>query len=236
MTAVDTGNVYERTRREFISTIVGLQPDQLLRGVPATPAWSVVNVFAHVIGLAADLNAQRFPPPDDIGGTLWTHAQVSARQTSSVVEMVAEWDREAALFEDGLRAFGYEFGSHFVADLHAHYQDVRQALGLDPYQDQLTVAVALDHYVGFVDGFLTTSGWGTLDIVSETVTRRLGTVGRHTAQVTAEPFEVLRSLSGRRSAKQIRALNWHGDVEGVLEQLQLGFNGSYSLPAIDLID
>ena len=38
--------------------------------VPATPAWTVHDVLAHVIGLAADLNAQRFP--EDEGGVAWS--------------------------------------------------------------------------------------------------------------------------------------------------------------------
>jgi hypothetical protein len=39
------------------------------------------------------------------------------------------------------------------------------------------------------------------------------------AGVTAEPFELFRSLSGRRSRDQIRAMDWTRDPEPLLEVL-----------------
>ena len=59
---IDTGAVYERTKRAFVVTVTGSDVDHV---GPATPAWTVHDVLAHVIGLAADLNAQRFPDPED---------------------------------------------------------------------------------------------------------------------------------------------------------------------------
>ena len=125
---VDTGALYERTRREFVAILVGVDDEKLQMQVPATPAWSVRDVLAHVVGLATDLNAQRFPEPDDIQGTAWTTSQVERGRGRMLGELVAEWDREGPTFADGLRAFGYETGSHFLADLHAHHQDVRPGI------------------------------------------------------------------------------------------------------------
>ena len=159
-TTIDTGDIYERTRARFVCTVRHLQPREVATPVPATPAWMVGDVLAHVVGLATDLNAQRFPDVDDIGGTAWTTRQVDTRRTTSIADLVDEWDREAPVFEDGLRLFGYEEGSHFVADLHAHHQDVRGALGLSRDEDPITVSVALDHYLGFIDTMLRASKWG----------------------------------------------------------------------------
>lgn len=228
--------MYERTRREFVDTVTALTAEQLRLLVPATPAWSVRDVLAHVVGLATDLNSQRFPEAGDAGGAAWTRLQVESRHAMSVGEVIAEWDREAATFEDGLRAFGYKTGSHFVADLHAHHQDVRAAVGSPPDTDELTVAVALDHYLGFVDEVLTNTDWGTLEVVAGAEIRQLGEHRHHLARVRAQPFDVLRALSARRSVRQILALDWEGDADGLLAVLQNAFTGNYSFPAADLIE
>ena len=151
----------------------------LERTVPATPAWSVRDVLAHVVGLAADLNAQRFPAADDASGRAWTDGQVARGRGGSIADLAAEWDREAPTFEEGLRAFGYEMGSHFVADLHAHYQDVRGALGEPAETDDVTVRVALDHYLGFMNQMLGDAEWGTLEVDAAGESAQLGAAGEH---------------------------------------------------------
>jgi hypothetical protein len=234
--SVDTGALYERIRLAFITMAAGLTDAQLRLRVPATPAWRARDVLAHVAGLAADLNAQHFPELDDVGGVAWACSQVARRQSMAVAEMIDEWDRQSETFENGLRAFGYEFGSHFVADLHAHYHDVRGAVGLPAHADDLAVAVALDHYLGFIGEMLGNAEWGTLEVVAAQEIRRLGTDQQARARVRAEPFELLRAVSGRRSARQIRALDWTGDVDGFVMLLHTGFSGGYSLPAADLAD
>jgi hypothetical protein len=127
-------------------------------------------------------------------------------------------------------------GSHFVADLHAHFQDVRGTIGLPRDADELTVRVALDHYLGFADEMLAVARWGTLEVVTGAEARFLGAHGQHHARLCAQPFEVLRSVCGRRSARQIRALDWEGDVDDLLVLLQMSLTGGYSLPQSDLIE
>jgi Mycothiol maleylpyruvate isomerase N-terminal domain len=233
---IDTGDLYEQTRAHFVETVFALPEASLHLRVAATPAWSVRDVLAHVVGLVADLNAQRFPAPDDDSGRAWTDGQVARGRGRSIRDVVSEWDREAPIFEEGLRTFGYEMGSHFVADLHAHYQDVRGAIGEPAEADGLTVRVALDHYAGFMNQMLGDAKWGTLEIVAAGETERLGGAGEHRAKVSGPPFELLRSLAGRRSAAQIRALDWEGDIDAFLDWLQAGFSGGYALPTADLIE
>ncbi len=233
---IDTGMLYEHTRRNFIATVSALPDDLLQRRVPATPAWSVRDVLAHVVFLATDLNAQQFPDGDDASGREWTDRQVARGQGLAIAELAAQWSSEAPRFEEGLRVFGYEMGSHFVADLHAHYQDVRGALGDSPATDAVTVRVALDHYLGFMQQMLGDAKWGTLEVVAGGEAVRLGGAGENQAKLHATPFELLRSFSARRSARQIRALDWEGDVDAFVGWLQSGFSGGYALPADDLIE
>ena len=234
---VDPGEVYDAVRTRFVATIRSLDETQLRTFVPATPAWRVRDVLAHVVGLAADLNAQRFPAVDDIGGSAWGAAQVAARCDLPIDDVLAEWAREAPGFEDGLRLFGYEAGSHVVADLHAHHQDVRGALGLDRDDDPLAVAVALDHYLGFVHQLLAGAAWGVLAVAAGGEVRVLGTEdGSNRAQVAGSAFEVLRAFSARRSASQIRALRWRGDVDALLALMEAGYTGGYSIPPDDVLE
>ena len=102
--AVDPAARYEQERLAFVSRR-GLLPVELLATrVVATPLWTVRDVLAHVVGIASDLNAQRFGAGD---GDAWSLAQVAARGVCSVDDLAVEWDREAPLFEAGLRLFGY---------------------------------------------------------------------------------------------------------------------------------
>jgi hypothetical protein len=206
--------------------------------VPASPAWRVRDVLAHVVGLVADLNAQRFPDrADDLGGTAWGAAQVAARTDTAIEDVLAEWAREAPAFEDGLRLFGYEEGSHFIADLHAHHQDVLGALGLARDDDLLTVSVALDHYLGFLHQLLVGAAWGVVAVATGGEVRVLGTeAGSGRAQVAGPPFDVLRVFSARRSAAQIRRLRWRGDADGLLALLESLFSDAYSIPPDDIVE
>ena len=233
---IDGGIVYERVRGRFVLTVGDLQAHEAATPVPATPAWVVGDVLAHVVGLATDLNAQHFPDGGDGGGAMWTARQVAERSAASIADIVAEWDREAPAFEDGLRLFGYEEGSHFVADLHAHHQDVRGALGLSRDEDPITIAVSLDHYLGFVDTMLRASEWGTLDVTAGGEQRTLGDRGKHHARVIGSGFEVLRTFSARRSDRQVRQMRWEGDLDSLLTMLSSQFSGGYSLPEIDLTE
>src|SRR5215207_5949312 len=105
---VDWGSVYQRLRRRLMATVHSLDSDVLSLTVPATPAWSVRDAVAHVIGIAHDLNAQRFDvtDPDE-----WTARQVRERRDATIDDLEVEWDREAPRFEEGLRLMGYEVGS-----------------------------------------------------------------------------------------------------------------------------
>jgi uncharacterized protein (TIGR03083 family) len=225
---VDCGRVYGDKRRELMRLVGALAPVGLTTVVPATPAWSVQDVVAHVVGIAADLNALRFGADDDPDA--WTAAQVHSRRGRSLVDLGGEWEREAVRFEEGLRLLGYETGSHFVGDLLQHAQDVRSALGLVRLDDDEGLAVGLDHYLDTLHQTLTTAGTGSLavDVGEEQWT--LG-AGPQVASVAASRFELFRALGGRRSITQMRSMAWTGSSESILP-----FVSPYPLPSADIVD
>lgn len=230
----DSGDVYEALRRRVTATVRSCDPAELDRVVPATPAWRVRDVLAHVVGLAADLNGSRFPGLDD-DPAAWTAHQVDARRTAPLDALLAEWDREGPVFAGGLRLFGIELGAHFVADLHAHHTDVLVALGRAGDDDPDTVALALAHYAGFLHEQLVAAGWGAVELVVGDQVRRLGPPDAPVrARVGGAPLDLVRSLSGRRTLAQLRALSWDGEVDGFLAWYPgaLAATGSYELPTV----
>lgn len=230
----DAGDVYETLRQRVTSTVRSCEPGELERVVPATPEWCVRDVLAHVVGLAADLNASRFPAPGD-DPAAWTAQQVEARRAVPLDELLAEWDREGPVFAGGLRLFGAEVGAHFVADLHAHHTDVLAALGRPGDDDPATVALALAHYAGFLHDQLVADRWGAVELVTDGGVRRVGPPDAPVrARVSGAPLDLVRSLSGRRTLAQIRALSWDGAADAFLAwyRAALAATGSYELPVV----
>ncbi|MCI3948377.1 MAG: hypothetical protein K0R11_311 [Acidimicrobiales bacterium] len=208
----DCGALYRDRRRALLDLVGSLGPEELGTVVPATPAWTVHDVVAHLVGITADLNALRF---DVVDAEAWTARQVAERRTATVPQLAVEWEAEADRFEEGLRLLGYELGSHYVGDLLQHSQDVREALGRDRLDDDLSLVVALDFYVDHFSQALVGGGAGAVvvRVGDESWTAGAGEV---VATVTAGRFELLRAFGGRRTEAEVRALGWTGDVDRVL--------------------
>jgi len=227
---VDCGLVYQRLRRRLMATVRSLDSDALALTVPATPAWSVRDVVAHVIGIAHDLNAERFDVTDS---DEWTARQVRERRDASIDDLEAEWDHEAPRFEEGLRVFGYEVGSHFVGDLLQHVADIHHAVGLDPIDDDEALAVGLDFYLDTCHQALVAHDRGALGVQATDPPRDRWTLGagREVATLEATRYELFRAIGGRRSQRQLRAMSWTGDVDAVA-----GVITSYAPPVHDLVE
>jgi uncharacterized protein (TIGR03083 family) len=225
--SVDCGALYEELRQELIALVRALDAEDLDRRVPATPGWRIRDALTHVTGITADLNRLDFGGLDP---DAWTARQVERHRTSPIEQIITEWDAEAPTFEEGLRLLGYETGSHFVGDLHAHLQDVRATLGLAPQDAETTVRVALDFYLHSLDEALRTDAAGTLTVVAGGE-RHVAGDGQPEATLTADAFEVLRALSGRRSLRQVLALEWTGAADALAPTVS-----RYPLPRTDLRD
>jgi hypothetical protein len=227
---VDCGLIYQRLRRRLIATLRSLESHRLGTVVPATAAWSVHDAVAHVVGIASDLNAQRFDVTDS---DEWTARQVHERQQATLDDLDAEWQHEAVIFEEGLRLMGYEVGSHFVGDLLHHASDIHHALGLPRIDDHEALAVGLDFYLDSCHRDLVAQDVGGLGVeTSDSPQQRwtLGT-GSEIATLKASRYELFRALGGRRSEDQIRAMDWIGDVDPLI-----GVLSRYPLPTSALVE
>jgi uncharacterized protein (TIGR03083 family) len=227
---VDCGLVYRRVRRRLMASLRSLDSHWLGTVVPATAAWTVRDVVAHLVGIASDLNAQRFDvtDPDE-----WTARQVHERREATLDELDVEWEREAATFEDGLRLMGYEVGSHFVGDLLHHASDIHHALGLARIGDHEALVVGLDFYLGSCHRDLVAQDVGALGVQAIDPPEERWTLGTGSEVATLEAprYELFRAFGGRRSERQLRAMDWTGDVDAVVAVLS-----RYPLPASDLVE
>lgn len=220
---------YRSTRRDLLDLLARQPADHLDLPVPACPDWRVRDVVAHLVGIAADLNAGRIPGPDD-DGDAWTARQVEARAGATLAELAEEWERESGPFEAGLDLFGYAMGSHFLGDLLQHASDIRAALDLERVADDLTLDIAFDFYADAAHESLVADADGAVTMV---LGQERLTIGPDVAvaELTTDRFEAFRLLGGRRSEAQIRALPWTGDVDRVVRRLS-----RYPLPVTDLVD
>src|SRR4051794_4449375 len=209
---VDPAALYEAERVAFLALLRSVTTEQLGRVVPATPAWTVHDVLAHLVGITADLNAQRFGGGD---ADAWTELQIEARRLSSIDELAAEWDREGPQFETGLRLFGYQFGAHYLGDLVLHVADVKIALGLPAERDDIVIAVALDFYLASLEESLQQIEAGAVEVRVGNECWRLGR-GKTRSSLEADRFELLRALGGRRTLPQVAAMAWTGDSDAIV--------------------
>ncbi|MCP3936059.1 MAG: hypothetical protein GY708_11885 [Actinomycetia bacterium] len=223
---LEPGVLYELERVGFLSLLRLLPAERLTIEVVATPGWTVHDVLAHVVGIAADLNAQRFGDGEDFDA--WTDEQVVSRRDASLEELAEEWGREAPVFESGLKLFGYQFGAHYLGDLLQHVADVRVALGQVADRDDDAVAVALDFYLESFVQTLTEAGVGAVGVDVGDERRVLGQ-GDVIASVRSSRYGLFRALGGRRTLDEIAGMDWSGDTDVVL-----GLVSSYPVPVVSL--
>lgn len=213
---MDIGALYRATR-ERITELVRNEPGVASTTVAATPEWTVKDVVGHLTGVCADILSGNIA---GVASDPWTAAQVAARKSSSLDEILEEWSRIAPEVEEMAPLFG-EAGEQWIADVVTHEQDLRGTLGKAGARDGPAVEVALD-FMGrwFTRTAAANDVRGLKVAVGE---RRWETDGGPAkATLVAGPFDFMRAVTGRRSRAQIRSLSWEGDPEPYLDAFEWG--------------
>lgn len=210
----DLGALYLETRARVAALASGLTADEEARPVPATPAWTVHDLVAHLAGITEDALAGRM---DGAPGEAWTAAQVERGRTRPLAELLAAWEANAPAFAAALGAAGPLAGPA-VMDVATHEQDLRGALGRPGARDNAVIRWAMPGLVQRWSDGAAAAGLAPVRAVTEVGVLQ-GSPGDPGVTVEAPAWELFRVAFGRRSAAQVRALTWHGDPEAYLPHL-----------------
>ncbi len=222
----DGWTIYADTRDRLIDLVRPLGDDGAASGaaagivVPLTPGWTIADVVAHVCGLNADIAAGM---REGLGTDERTAHQVASRAGMSVAEVCDEWLGH----EPAMRALIDDddfYGRRLAADLVVHLHDVQHALGRPVTTDDAATISGGRTYAARTPDRL-------VDVASVSMAIELDDGSRFEPRDTpdsdapvglvlrASPYDFLRSVTGRRSTSQARALDWSADPTPVLDHL-----------------
>lgn len=210
---LDLASVYTEHRVALTDVVRGLDGAQLGLEVPATPEWRVRDSIAHVSGVVADLLAGNLA---GVGTQAWTAAQIDARRELPFGEVLDEWSTKGIALEATLNDAPPEMAALLIGDCASHGFDVRGALGNRDGRERAATTVSVHLYAEGLIGRIEPSGLAPLRIESTEGPTWGAEADAATATVRASSFELLRAITGRRCADQVRSLQWSGDPEPYL--------------------
>jgi uncharacterized protein (TIGR03083 family) len=226
---IDTAGTYRETRESLRDFVAGLTDEELLTTVPATPDWTVRDAVAHVVGEARITTTGNAPPEFRLIQSLRDPEQAVIRDGINASEVarrrdlpfdgvLAEWDRlaeELDPFLRGDRPFPWPepfLDSILLTDLSQHGQDIRNAVGKPAERDSPACRIALASFAVGLGFRLDSLGMPALRLRYEGKERRCGQ-SEPAVTLAGDRYELLRALAGRRSRRQIEAMDWEGDRE-----------------------
>ena len=181
--------------------------------VQACPGWTVKDVIAHLAGFftAYQTGGQ------DAFGPGWGEREVESRRDRSLEDCLAEWGE---LLENPGDLFESNLGPVAVSDVLAHEQDIRTALGRPGARDDENIIPSVEMALSFLSKGATENDLPTLRVVTDDLDRHIGK-GEPACTLRTSTFELFRTLHGRRTLDQVRAMEWEGDPEPWLPALFL---------------
>lgn len=180
---------YLDLRRRVIDLIDLIPESDATRHVPLCPEWTVVDLVSHMVGVPEDILAGRM---EGVTTDAWTRAQVDRHRGDTLATLATAWKELAPDFDVVLPLIPSPVNSQMVMDAVTHEHDLRHAVGLVDAHDSSAVVVAL--------------GWAL-----HSVEARSPGLGESLRESQVPRFELLRSLTGRRSVDQMNALGLAGE-------------------------
>ena len=209
----DYTKAYSESRERFCNLVSQAGDDGLALQVPACPDWTVKEVLAHVIGVAADSVAGNVA---DMGGDEWTETQVSARRDQALEDLITEWKEHSLLIESTLDTIHPALAGGLIGDLITHEQDVRGALDKPGARETTTLELPTYTYIRYFGTRVKKAGLDAVAVDADGLSWVAG-AGEPGVSVSGELFHILRSLTGRRTRDEVRRLDWKGDPEPYLD-------------------
>ena len=192
---------YEAARARITDLVKNSDP---ATPVPTCPGWSVKDVVAH---LAGSLGAYISRALEGATSPTWGDKQVEQRRAASSEECLAEWEKNTG--EAG-EVFESDLATVVVADVLAHEQDIRTAIGSQGQREGEGVLASVELALGFIGQKITGAKLPALAIVTEDFEKQIGE-GEPAGTLRTSTYELWRALHGRRSPAQVAAFDWDGD-------------------------
>lgn len=209
--------------RDRIYTLAGsLSEDQVAVAVPACPHWSIHDLIAHLAGLAVDFCGDLSTV---MGPGFWDHAEVDRREIiprrrASTSEVLDEWMAVSAQFEGVVASVEVPLAGGIVGDFICHEHDLRAAVGRPGERSSAEAQLGLDIYARSMARHVTAAKLPALVIRAGDREWIVGD-GDPGATVSAEPFEMFRALTGRRTKEQVGAFEWTGNPNPYLGEFSM---------------
>jgi uncharacterized protein (TIGR03083 family) len=201
-------SVHYREARERLSAFVRAHLDRDAEPAPATPGWTVHDVVAHLTGVAEDVAGGRRlsgPPTEE-----WTAGHVARGRGVPTASLLDRW-AELGPAVEGL--LDEQPVWPVVFDVGAHEHDVRGALGNRDARDVPLVTVSARLLLKVLQVPR------PLLVRTELGEMRVGPVDDDPVVLGTTAFEAFRWRLGRRSRRQMAAMDWSDDPEPFLDHL-----------------
>ena len=158
--------------------------------VPCTPEWTIRQLAAHLVGVPEDVLAGRM---EGVATDAWTHAQVERYGDLPLTELADLFESSAPKIDAIIHNFPQPIISQFVMDAVTHEQDMRSALGVPGGRDSKAIEVG----VGFFLNLFEANDPPLFEALLNT---------------RVSQWDVLRSVTGRRTVEQMNALGLDGEA------------------------
>src|SRR5438105_4895509 len=207
---MNMAEMYRSGRIGMVELGRSLSDEEAAMTVPGCPEWTIKDVYAHRAGVVADALAGRL---DGVATDPWTARQVEERAGKSLAAVLDEWEEIVPPFEAFLESGAAP--PQVIIDQWSHEQDVRAALGRPANRDDERAKFCVEALAG-----MRGESWehAPLEVIGDS---GKWTLGRGDPQITlrGSDYDLARALLGRRSLAQVRAMDWTGDPQPVLDHL-----------------
>lgn len=170
-------------------------------------SFPVQDAFNAIVGIEADQRQAARARQNR-----WVAGGVAARRAVPIPELTTEWD---VLARDAPAAALIAL----FPDLAVHFFDLLGSVGNIGYRDEPFVGAALRYWADHGEIRLRQAGRGPLRLEFDETAGNVKSIGPLDAPlvVAGTSFELLRSIVGRRSRRQVDALRWEG-ADGVARE------------------
>ena len=197
---------YGEVRSRCMEIGRSLTTEQAATVAPCCPAWTVKDLFAHMVGVAVDMIEGNL---EGVATEPWADAQVARRVDDDLPTILEEWEGTVEQIDAFLSKLADRIPPPFFIDAWTHEWDVRQALGLAAVPDLTLPRYVRDAIVERNQQLALEHGMAPTRLVIEDGDQSTDAVlgmGEPEAVVAMTIFEYMRLTMGRRSQEQISAI------------------------------